>query len=116
MTRGTFFTCIGMYVNIQIHRVIRSLAVATLPLLLSACASKENPCEEILEVKRQQQECERLRKIMNKKGFPQQTLTARKRFEEACVNLRYYRDDFDTICKGDERPIGAPREKDKQEK
>lgn len=75
-------------------------------ILLSACASKEQPCEEILEVKRQHQECEQLRKKMNKKGFPQQTLTARKRYEAECVNLRYVRDDYDTICKKNETPIG----------
>ena len=71
------------------------------------CASQPNPCEEILEVKRQQQECERLRKIMNREEYPQQALTAKKRFEQACLNLRYYRDDYDTICKGDKKPIGV---------
>ena len=87
-------------------------AFASVILLGNAgCASQPNPCEEILEVKRQQQECERLRKIMNREEFPQQALTAKKRFEQACLNLRYYRDDYDTICKGDKKPIGA-RQKD----
>ncbi|MCC2615446.1 hypothetical protein LJ739_04230 [Aestuariibacter halophilus] len=88
-------------------------ALATVALVLSGCANYERPCEEILEVKRQHQECEDLRKIMNKKGYPQQALTAQKRYEEACTNLRYYRDDYDTICKGDQKPIGAVKEKDK---
>ena len=86
------------------------LTACLLPIsvcLLGACASQSNPCEEILEVKRQQQECERLRKIMNREEYPQQALTAKKRFEQACLNLRYYRDDYDTICKGKEKPIGA---------
>lgn len=89
----------------------RSLGIASIsPVILflaAGCANQSNPCEEILEVKRQQQECERLRKVMNREGYPQQALTAKKRFEEACLNLRYYRDDYDTICKGQEKPIGA---------
>ena len=77
------------------------------PVLFSGCASQQPPCEEILEVKRQQQECARLRKTMEQTNYPQQALTARKRYEEACQNLRYYRDDFDTICKGTDKPIGT---------
>ncbi len=75
-------------------------------LSLQGCAINNNPCEEIVEVKRQERMCQTLKKQMNDKNHPQLALTARKRYEEACVNLRYYRDDFDTICKGDEKPIG----------
>ena len=88
----------------HIHLLLSAMAA---PILLSGCASQQNPCEEILEVKRQQQECARLRKVMEQDGFPQQALTARKRYEEACQNLRYYRDDYDTICKGKEQPVGV---------
>jgi hypothetical protein len=76
-------------------------------LLLAGCVGGQQPCEEILEVKRQHQECEQLRKIMGKSGYPQQALTAKKRYEESCINLRYYRDEYDTICKGNNKPIGA---------
>lgn len=50
--------------------------------------------------------CAKLRKQMNETGRPQAALTAKQRYEQACVNLRYYRDDYDTICKGDEKPVG----------
>ena len=75
--------------------------------VLSGCAGNDLPCEEILEVKQQHQECERLRKTMAKTNYPQQALTAKLRYEEACLNLRYYRDEYDTICKKNETPIGA---------
>ena len=92
-------------------KLIKSSALvcisSSLFLSLTACVSNEQPCEEILEVKRQHQECEQLRKVMNKRGYPQQALTAKKRYEAACLNLRYYRDEYDTICKGDDKPIGA---------
>ncbi|MCV2885254.1 hypothetical protein OE749_11175 [Aestuariibacter sp. AA17] len=80
-------------------------------LFVQGCASQQRPCEEILEVKRQQQECAKLKKVMQQKDYPQQALTAQKRFEEACLNLRYHRDEYDTICKGDQKPIGAPKPK-----
>ncbi|WP_026374754.1 hypothetical protein [Aestuariibacter salexigens] len=79
--------------------------VSLLAASLSACSSTK-PCEDILEVKRQEMECARLAKVMNDSSRPQQALTARKRYEEACQDLRYYRDDYDTICKGDNKPIG----------
>ena len=72
----------------------------------SGCVFTSNPCEELLEVKKQERQCMELKKIMNDKAHPQQALTARKRYNEACVNLRYYRDDYDTICVKDEKPVG----------
>ena len=95
-----------MFKNLLYKSSVGFSVIGTVILALSGCATQPNPCEEILEVKRQQQECERLRKIMNREEYPQQALTAKKRFEEACLNLRYYRDDYDTICKGDKKPIG----------
>ena len=85
----------------------RALPFIAITLTLSGCASKDRPCEEILEVKRQEQQCEELRKVMDNNQYPQQALTAKIRYQEACVDLRYYRDDFDTICKGDQKPIGG---------
>ena len=91
---------------------LRFLFACMLVPMLSSCASKHPPCEEILEVKRQERECMELKKIMNDKNHPQQALTARKRFEAECVNLRYYRDEYDTICKKGERPIGKSKRED----
>ncbi|GAB3016167.1 hypothetical protein [Bowmanella dokdonensis] len=78
---------------------------------LTACSSNPNPCEKILEVKQQEQQCAEWRKVMMDSRYPQQALTAKKRYEEACLDLRYYRDQYDTICKGDETAIGDKVEK-----
>lgn len=78
-------------------------------IVVTGCASGPLPCESIVEVNRQRQECEQLRKTMNRTSYPQQALTARKQYEENCVNLRYYRDEYDTICKGDRQPIGEEK-------
>lgn len=85
----------------------QSILVSSI-FLLSSCATNKNPCEDVLEIKQQHQECEKLRKTMERTDYPQQALTAKLRYEEACSNLRYYRDDYDTICKKNETPIGAP--------
>ncbi|KXI30739.1 hypothetical protein [Paraglaciecola hydrolytica] len=89
----------------SITKVLMSFLLAG----LNACASKDNPCEEILEVKRQVQQCEQWRKVMNNNNYPQQAMTAKKRYEQECQDLRYYRDDYDTICKGNETPIGKSK-------
>ena len=88
-------------------KLTAKLPLLSLVLLISGCANQQRPCEEILEVKRQEQQCMELRKVMNNNQYPQQALTARKRYQEACLELRYYRDDYDTICKGNQKPIGG---------
>ena len=90
---------------------MKKLTFLMLPLLaLQSCVVIENkPCEDIVEVKRQEKMCQTLRKQMNDKNHPQAALTAKQRYEEACVELRYYRDDFDTICHSDETPTGQKK-------
>ncbi|MDM7861006.1 hypothetical protein QTP81_10390 [Alteromonas sp. ASW11-36] len=85
-----------------------SITAAIVVSVTSGCSSN-NFCEDILEVQRQEQMCQELAQIMRNNRYPQQALTARKRFETECTELRYYRDDYDTICKGDQQPIGATR-------
>ncbi len=75
-------------------------------MVLSGCAAAR-PCEDILEVKRQEQQCLELARIMKNNQYPQQAMTAKKRYENECENLRYYRDGYDTICKGQHKPIGV---------
>lgn len=87
---------------------MKNLIIAlTATATLQGCVVLERkPCEDILEVKRQEKMCQTLRKQMNDKSHPQAAMTAKQRYEEACVELRYYRDDYDTICHSDERPVG----------
>ncbi|MBE1298918.1 MAG: hypothetical protein GJ680_03270 [Alteromonadaceae bacterium] len=84
-------------------RKLITCGVISSAVFLSGCSINDNPCEEIVEVNKQERMCMDLKKQMNNSKRPQIALTARKRYEEACVNFRYYRDEFDTICKGDEK-------------
>lgn len=90
-------------------KALMSVTSATLGLVLAGCSAIDKPCERILEVKQQEQQCNEWRKIMMDSRYPQQALTAKKRYEEACLDLRYHRDQYDTICKGDETAIGERR-------
>ena len=80
---------------------------------LTGCASQSPLCEDILEVKAQAQQCKVLEQAMRSPKNPQMALTARQRFEAECENLRYYRDDYDTICKNGEKPISKQDTKNK---
>lgn len=82
-------------------------AIPLVAALIVSCSSK-SPCEDVLEVKRQELECKRLLAASNSKNL-QQAGVAKARFEAECENLRYYRDDYDTICKGDQKPIGESK-------
>ncbi|MFT5676654.1 MAG: hypothetical protein ACI808_002600 [Paraglaciecola sp.] len=84
----------------------RVLKINFLIICVTSCTSINKPCEEILEVKRQEQQCAQWRKVMNNNLYPQQAITARKNYQQLCLDLRYYRDNYDTICKGNERGIG----------
>ncbi|MFT6896808.1 MAG: hypothetical protein ACJA13_001211 [Paraglaciecola sp.] len=86
--------------------IIKTTFYCTFILGLTGCAFGQKPCEDIIEVNHQQQQCLQWKKVMGNDEYPQQALTARKHFEQACLNLRYYRDDYDTICKGNDSPIG----------
>lgn len=86
------------------------IALAVIPLL-SSCTSKNPPCEEINEVNKQLRECAELKKVLYDNKHPQKALTARQLYEDKCVNLRYYRDEYDTICKKDEKAIGERQKK-----
>lgn len=94
--------------NLSLFRRVNFRIVSALMILLvgsSGCAVQQPPCEDIVEVNRQIRECQMLKKDMYNKEHPQHALTARKRFDSECVDLRYYREKYDTICKKNQKPI-----------
>ncbi len=91
------------------------LSLAPIVMLLAGCANDALLCEDILEVKQQHQRCEQLTRVMKNDRNPQQALTARKQFETECEDLRYYRDDYDTICKNGETPISKELREQKRD-
>ena len=91
--------------NFQSTNIRLASALMILLVGVSGCAVQQPPCEDIVEVNRQIRECQMLKKDMYNKEHPQHALTARKRFDSECVDLRYYREKYDTICKKNQKPI-----------
>lgn len=87
-------------------KTLNCCAISISSLFVISCTSTM-PCEDILEVNRQIAQCESLSRTMSDNRYPQQALTARKRYESECENFRYYRDEYDTICKSNQKGIGA---------
>ncbi|MBC3764267.1 hypothetical protein [Neptunicella marina] len=81
-------------------------------IALVSCAQQPQRCEDILVIKEQQLECKKLQFQIKNNTNPQQVLEAQRRFDENCADLRYYRDQFDTVCKGEQTPIGETKKQD----
>ncbi|NVK58199.1 MAG: hypothetical protein HWE26_21605 [Alteromonadaceae bacterium] len=93
------------------HMVITATGMLLTSSWLIGCASQSKLCEDIMEVKAQAQQCKVLEQAMRNPKNPQMALTARQRYETECENFRYYRDDYDTICKNGEQPISKQETK-----
>lgn len=62
-------------------------------LILSAC-SANNACEDITLASEQIQQCQSLHKqIVNAKNKPLIRTELERRYEQDCIEIRYYRDD-----------------------
>lgn len=62
-------------------------------LLLSGCATMENPCEDVTVAAEQVQACQSLQKqIASAKGKPILRTELERRFQKDCIDVRYYRD------------------------
>ncbi|WP_448565586.1 hypothetical protein [Thalassotalea ganghwensis] len=66
----------------------------------SGCSMTEPPCEDILIAKEQLQECQLLQtKISQAKQRPILRTELERRYQESCVDVRFYRDEHDsTLC------------------
>lgn len=74
--------------------------------LLGGCALKENPCEDVTIASEQIQQCQILqRKIVQAKGQPIIRSELERRYEQDCVNIRYYRDDKQAAICGNKDQI-----------
>lgn len=69
--------------------------ISTVLLSQAGCAFiQDDPCEDITFSSEQQAECAQLqRRIVNAKGNPIKRTELERRYEQDCVNLRFYRDD-----------------------
>ncbi|MGB1263331.1 MAG: hypothetical protein ACPG52_10500 [Cognaticolwellia sp.] len=60
----------------------------------SACSSTNTGCEDVTLASEQVQQCQSLHKqIINKKNQPLVRTELERRYQQDCVDIRYYRDD-----------------------
>lgn len=79
----------------KFNKMIRNLLLSVGALtLLSACAANENACEDVTMAAEQIQQCQILqRQITQAKDRPLLRTQLEHRYEQDCVQVRYYRDD-----------------------
>ncbi len=63
-------------------------------LLFSGCSSNNNICEDATLASEQVQQCQSLhRQIINAKDRPLIRTELERRYQQDCIDIRYYRDD-----------------------
>ncbi len=63
-------------------------------LVLASCSSSDDACEDITLASEQIQQCQVLhRQIINAKGQPLVRTELERRYQQDCIDVRYYRDD-----------------------
>ena len=72
--------------------------------VMAGCSSSERACEDITLASEQIQECKILqRQIVQAKGKPLLRTELERRYEQDCINGRYYRDDHKApVCEKQE--------------
>ncbi len=72
---------------------------------IAGCSSNDNACEDITLASEQIQQCQALhRQIVNAKGRPLIRTELERRYQQDCIDIRYYRDEKQlAICGNKER-------------
>ncbi|REL31705.1 hypothetical protein [Thalassotalea euphylliae] len=79
--------------------------------LLSGCAANENACEDVTLAAEQVQQCQVLqRQITQAKDRPILRTELERRYEQDCVQVRYYRDDKQPAICGNKDKLEQAKE------
>ena len=75
------------------------------------CSSNGNTCEDITLASEQIQQCQALhRQIVNTKGQPLIRTELERRYQQDCIDIRYYRDEKQLAICGNKQKIEKIRE------
>ena len=84
--------------------------------LLASCSSVDNACEDVTLASEQIQECQALHKrIINAKGDVIIRTELERRYQQDCIEIRYYRDEHQAAICGNKHKIKEVRESAKAE-
>jgi hypothetical protein len=88
-----------------------SLLVLPVVVMLASCSSVENACEDVTLASEQIQECQSLHKqIVNAKGDILIRTELERRYQQDCIDIRYYRDERQAAICGNKHKIEQARE------
>ncbi|RHW76960.1 hypothetical protein [Colwellia sp. RSH04] len=94
----------------------RILVSSVLVTLIAGCSSSSNECEDITLAAEQLKQCQSLHKqIMNAKGQPILRTELERRYQNDCIDIRYYRDDQQLAKCGNKHKVEKIRESAKAE-
>ena len=80
-------------------------------IILASCSSSDNNCEDITLASEQIQQCQALhRQIINAKGQPLIRTELDRRYQQDCIDVRYYRDDKQLAICGNKHKVNEIRE------
>lgn len=75
-------------------------------LVFSACSSSNNSCEDVTLASEQVQQCQALHKqIINAKNKPVIRTELERRYQQDCIDIRYYRDDKQAAVCGNKTAV-----------
>lgn len=82
-----------------------SFLAASIAIVLTGCSSNNNICEDITLASEQIQQCQALhRQIVNAKGKTLIRTELERRYQQDCIDIRYYRDEKQSaICGNKDR-------------
>ena len=82
------------------------LLALPLSLLLASCSSSDDACEDITLASEQIQQCQALhKKIINAKGDILIRTELERRYQQDCIDIRYYRDDRQAAICGNKHKV-----------
>ncbi|MCJ8318969.1 MAG: hypothetical protein MJK12_05005 [Colwellia sp.] len=97
---------------------MKKLFFIALPLVitLAACSSSDDVCEDITLASEQIQDCQYLqRQITSAKGQPLVRTELERRYQQDCIDIRYYRDSQQAAICGNKHKLDEIREELKKE-
>ncbi|PCH97080.1 MAG: hypothetical protein COB83_03250 [Gammaproteobacteria bacterium] len=84
---------------------------ASFTLVLAGCSSHDDTCEDITLASEQIQQCQILqRQIVNAKGQPLIRTELERRYQQDCIDIRYYRDEKQLAICGNKHKSEEVRE------
>ncbi|MDX2369496.1 MAG: hypothetical protein QNK36_14025 [Colwellia sp.] len=93
-----------------------SFLAASIAIMLTSCSSNDNTCEDITLASEQIQQCQALhRQIINTKGKPLIRTELERRYQQDCIDIRYYRDEKQPAICGNKDRVEEIRKNAKQE-